>query len=170
MLGQIGYAESREDDLLRAIIGRRPDGIVITGILHSAEARRLLLVSGIPIVETWDYTPTPIDALVGFSQERIGREVCEYLVARGCRRLAIISGDDRRAGRRRAGFLRAAAKAKLAKPQVRLVPAPTTHAGGRSGLSEILTADANVDAVFCTSDTLAMGVLTEAHHRGIAVP
>ena len=54
MLGQVGYsAESREDDLLRAIVGRRPDGIVITGVMHSAEVRQLLLNSRIPIVETW---------------------------------------------------------------------------------------------------------------------
>jgi LacI family gluconate utilization system Gnt-I transcriptional repressor len=36
MLGQSGYADSREDALLEAIIGRRPDGIVLTGIMHSA--------------------------------------------------------------------------------------------------------------------------------------
>ena len=34
MLGQAGYGGTREDALLEAIIGRRPDGIVLTGILH----------------------------------------------------------------------------------------------------------------------------------------
>ena len=34
MLGQVGYAHSREDELLRAIVGRRPDGIVVTGVMH----------------------------------------------------------------------------------------------------------------------------------------
>jgi LacI family gluconate utilization system Gnt-I transcriptional repressor len=43
MLGQSGYAGSREDALLGAIIGRRPDGIVLTGIMHSAEGRKRLL-------------------------------------------------------------------------------------------------------------------------------
>ncbi len=59
MLGQGGYANSREDALLDAIIGRRPDGIVLTGIMHSAEGRRRLLAAGIPVVETWDLTPDP---------------------------------------------------------------------------------------------------------------
>src|SRR5215475_15129279 len=40
MLGQSGYANLREDALLDAIIGRRPDGIVLTGIMRSAEGRR----------------------------------------------------------------------------------------------------------------------------------
>src|SRR6188768_1759662 len=42
MLGQSGYAGDREDALLEAIIGRRPHGIVLTGITHSAAGRRLL--------------------------------------------------------------------------------------------------------------------------------
>ena len=105
MLGQIGYYESREDQLIDAIVGRRPDGIVLTGIVHSAVTRRRLMSSGIPIVETWDYTPTPIDMLVGFSHERVGAEVCEFLVSRGRRRLAVISADDPRATIAAAKFL-----------------------------------------------------------------
>ena len=42
MLGQAGYSGKREDALLEAIIGRRPDGIVLTGIMHSAEGIHLL--------------------------------------------------------------------------------------------------------------------------------
>ena len=49
MLGQAGYAGNREDALLDAIIGRRPDGIVLTGILHSPEGRRRLMACGIPV-------------------------------------------------------------------------------------------------------------------------
>jgi len=56
MLGQAGDVGSREDALLEAIIGSRPDGIVLTGIMHSAEGRRRLLACGIPGVETWDLT------------------------------------------------------------------------------------------------------------------
>ena len=45
MLGQAGYTGNREDALLEAIIGRRPDGIVLTGIMHSAQGRKRLLAS-----------------------------------------------------------------------------------------------------------------------------
>jgi LacI family gluconate utilization system Gnt-I transcriptional repressor len=104
MLGQTGYDMAREDALLEAIIGRRPDGIVLTGIVHSAEGRRRLLAAGIPVVETWDLTPTPLDMLVGFSHVDVGRAVAEYLHARGRRRLAMVAGDDERATRRQQAF------------------------------------------------------------------
>src|ERR1700682_2340697 len=85
MLGQSGYGETREDALLDAIIGRRPDGVILTGVMHSPEGRRRLAAAGIPVVETWDLTPTPIDMLVGFSHEKVGVAVAEYLHFRGSR-------------------------------------------------------------------------------------
>ena len=42
MLGQSGYSGFREDALINAIVGRRPDGIVLTGIMHSPEGRKRL--------------------------------------------------------------------------------------------------------------------------------
>src|SRR3546814_390965 len=61
MLGQSGYSAKREELLLEAIIGRRPDGIFLTGIMQQGKGRTRLLASGIPVVETWDLTPTPLD-------------------------------------------------------------------------------------------------------------
>lgn len=170
MLGQSGYAHSREDALLEAIIGRRPDGIVLTGIMHSAPGRRRLLSAGIPVVETWDLTPTPIDMLVGFSHADVGRAVAERLRARGHRRFAIVAGDDERAQRRKQAFIAAAEAAGLPEVGVIDVPAPTTLRSGRIGLNELLMRAEPPEAVFCSSDLLALGVLTEAQARGMSVP
>ncbi len=170
MLGQSGYSGAREDALLDAIIGRRPDGIVLTGIMHSAEGRRRLLASGIPVVETWDLTPTPIDMLVGFSHEKVGNAAAEYLVSQGRKRLAIVTADDHRAGLRRKGFVETALRLGVATVPACVVPAPTTLGNGRAGLADLLNRHPDTDAVFCSSDILALGVITEAQARGIAVP
>lgn len=170
MLGQSGYADSREDALLEAIIGRRPDGIVLTGIMHSPEGRKRLLAAGIPVVETWDLTPTPIDMLVGFSHVDVGREVVAFLHAKERRQLAVVAGDDERSKRRHDAFCSAARALGLPEVQVVVVPAPTTLRSGRKALGELLQRQAGIDAVFCSSDLLALGVMTEAQARGIAVP
>ena len=170
MLGQAGYAGSREDALLEAIIGRRPDGIVLTGILHSAEGRRRLLASGIPVVETWDLTPTPIDMLVGFSHVEVGRAVARFLHARGRRHLAVVTGDDERAMRRFAALRDEAQLLGLAEVRCAPVTAPTTLRSGRTATAGLLAADPRIDAVFCSSDLLALGVLTEARVQGASVP
>lgn len=171
MLGQSGYTASREDALLDAIIGRRPDGIVLTGIMHSAEGRKRLLASGIPVVETWDLTPTPIDMLVGFSHTDAAAAVVRHLHAKGRKRLALLSGDDERAERRNRGFIAEAKALGLdAEIPVLRVPAPTTLRSGRDGLTRLLAEAPDVDGIFCSSDLLALGVLTEAAARGLAVP
>lgn len=169
MVGQGGYRESREDALLDAIIGRRPSGIVLTGMMHSPAGRRRLINSGIPVVETWDLTPTPIDMLVGFSHERIGESVAQFLHMRGRRRPAVLSGDDPRAARRTSGFVEGWRKATgEAQVPVEWVPAPTTLVAGRAGLGRLL--DGRPDCVFASSDLLALGILVEAQARGIAIP
>jgi LacI family gluconate utilization system Gnt-I transcriptional repressor len=179
MLGQGGYAGTHEDALLEAIIGRRPDGIVLTGIMHSEEGRKRLLASGIPVVETWDLTPTPIDMLVGFSHVEVGRAAAAYLHSRGKRRLAVVAGDDERSVRRYEAFQKAAMALGLPTVKIIVVPAPTRFKSGRRALAELLQEQgqgqggqggSNIDAVFCSSDLLAMGVMTEASARGVSVP
>jgi LacI family gluconate utilization system Gnt-I transcriptional repressor len=170
MLGESGYDGTREDALLDAIIGRRPDGVVLTGVLHSPEGRRRLAAAAIPVVETWDLTPTPIDMLVGFSHEKAGAASAEYLAARGVRRTAMISGDDHRAGLRRNGFSEAAVRLGMGKVAVRLVHSPTTIGDGRRSLAALVERHGDLDAIYCSSDFLALGALIEARARGIAIP
>lgn len=172
VLGQSGYDGSREDDLLDAVIGRRPDGVILTGVMHSPEGRRRLAAAGIPVVETWDLTPTPIDMLVGFSHEKAGAAAAEYLHAGGARRPAIISADDYRASLRRQGFSEAMTRLLKSGPPVpcRIVTAPTTLASGRTGLADLLQRHPGIDAVFCSSDVIAQGALTEATARGLSIP
>ncbi len=170
MLGQAGYGGLREDALLEAFIGRRPDGIVLTGILHSAQGRRRLQAAGIPVVETWDLTPTPIDMLVGFSHVDVGHAVADFLQVRGRRRFGVVAGDDERARRRQDAFIDRTRALGLADPKVVVVPAPTTLRSGRAALAELLQTGPGIDAVFCSSDLLALGVMTEAQSRGVAIP
>ncbi|MDB6168019.1 MAG: LacI family DNA-binding transcriptional regulator [Verrucomicrobia bacterium] len=170
MLGQSGYGQSREDDLLAAIISRRPDGIILTGIVHSVEGRRRLSGAGVPIVETWDLTPTPIDMLVGFSHEKVGAAVAEYFHARGSRHPGIISANDPRALLRNHGFCAAAAKLGMDPVPVHLTPAPSTLGEGRVGLKDLLGRGLPLDAVMCGSDLLALGAIFEAQMQNLKVP
>ena len=170
MLGQAGYTGAREDALIDAIVGRRPDGIVLTGLLRSPDGRRRLLASGIPVVETWDLTPTPIDMLVGFSHEKVGAQAAEYLHAKGYRRPAVVTADDDRAGVRFAGFRDRMRALGVDRVPSRKTPAPSMLGNGRGALAELLADEPRIDVVYCSSDVLAHGVLTEAHARGLRVP
>jgi LacI family gluconate utilization system Gnt-I transcriptional repressor len=173
MLGQSGYSAAREAALLEAIVGRRPDGIFLTGILPPGPSRTRLLASRIPVVETWDLTPTPIDMLIGFSHADIGRAIATHLLAKGHRRLALVRAEDDRAMRRAAAFREAVAQAG-GPPVLEInVGGVRTLRSGRDALGRLLEAaraQGGVDAVSCSSDLLALGVMTEARARGLVVP
>lgn len=170
LLGTSGYPTSREEDLLAAILSRRPDGIFLTGIAHSAESHRRLAAARIPVVEVWDLTPTPVDMLVGFSHEKVGQGVAEDLLSGGHRQFGVISADDARAEVRRQGFLSVLEKSGVTDVPTVLVPAPSNFRLGREGLARLLERGPVPRAVFCSSDTLAHGVLMEAQARGLPVP
>jgi LacI family transcriptional regulator, gluconate utilization system Gnt-I transcriptional repressor len=170
MLGQSGYSAEREELLLEAIIGRRPDGIFLTGILPPGKARTRLLASGIPVVETWDLTPTPIDMLIGFSHSDIGREVAQFLMQKGYRQFAIVRAEDERADRRTLAFQDALVHRGLATALEVNVGASRSLKSGREAMARILKERPQVEAVFCSSDLLALGVMTEARARQISVP
>jgi len=170
LLGLSGYPEAREDSLLAAVLSRRPDAIYLTGINRSAETRQRILRARIPVVETWDMTPTPIDTLVGFSHEDIGEAVARHLVAKGHRTFGMLWADDSRALARQRGFLYELRVQGVDDAQVVTVPAPSTLSLGRRGLAQLLERGARPTAVFCSSDLLAHGALEEARSRGLSVP
>ena len=170
LLGLSGYSDEDEDQLLDAVLSRRPEGVLLTGVAHTATLRERLLKIGIPIVETWDMTEHPIDMLVGFSHYRIGVAVAERFIARGARHPALVSANDARALARRRGFidtLRAQGCNEIAEV---LVAPPSSVALGRDGLGQILAQCPAVDAIFCSSDLLALGVVSQARKLGIAIP
>lgn len=169
LLGLSSY-EMREDELIAGILGRRPEGIYLTGISHSPDTRRRLAASHIPVVEAWDLTPTPIDVLVGFSHEKAGAAMARHLVARGHRDIGLVWGNDQRAHVRRHGFAEALAEAGIEAVSTRLEPAPGMFQHGREGLAELLRQGARVSAVACSSDPLAQGVIAEARDRGLRIP
>jgi LacI family gluconate utilization system Gnt-I transcriptional repressor len=170
LIGQSGYDESREDALLDAVIGRRPAGIVLTGVMHSPASRQRLQAAGIPVVETWDLTDAPIDMLVGFSHRKVGEEAARYLHRRGVRQAAVITPTDRRARTRSQAFADTMqALTGSAVPQYPM-PSPTHLGDGRMALATLLKDHPATDGLFCGADSLALGALIEARARAIDVP
>jgi LacI family gluconate utilization system Gnt-I transcriptional repressor len=166
VLGQTGYDHAREEALIDAMLARRPDGLVVTGLVHSQVARDKLRRLGLPVVETWDLSDRPIDKVVGFSHRQVGAAVAEFFRRKGWQRVGIATGDDERAALRRQGFVAAWGH----EVPTAVGPAPSNLALGRCALNLLLRQDPHLQAVSCSSDQLAQGVVSEAQSRGLRVP
>jgi LacI family gluconate utilization system Gnt-I transcriptional repressor len=166
ILGQTSYDAGQEESVLNTMIGRQPDGIVMTGLVQSQKARDRLRRSGIPVVETWDLSDRPVDMLVGFSHVKVGGAVGGYFLGKGWKHIGIATGDDHRARMRRDGFQTTLGR----EVPTAFVPAPSSLELGRRALAELLEKDPQLEAVCCSSDQLAQGVMVEALARGLRVP
>ncbi|MCI1033494.1 LacI family transcriptional regulator [Raoultella sp. BIGb0149] len=164
-----GYSRETEAELVATLLSRRPDGVVLTGIQHAPALKRTILNAAIPVVEIWDLTPTPLDMLVGFSHEKVGETIGEFLLHKGYRRPGLLWAGDARAALRKQGLCTRLVKGGMSDvPQV-AVPLPASLALGRSGLAQLLDAG-EFDIIVCSSDTLAQGAIMEAESRGLRVP
>lgn len=172
LLGQTWYREDRLAELVDTFLGRRVDGLVLTGITRDRALRERIRGAGIPVVETWELGRGPIDMLVGFSNEDAAAAAARHLIETGRRRLGFIGGMDLRSGARLEGFQAAIRKARLRAPAVARVPSPSPSSvvAGSQALVKLLGDAPDIDAVFCSNDMIAMGVLLECQRQAIAVP
>jgi LacI family gluconate utilization system Gnt-I transcriptional repressor len=171
LLGLSGYGGGEpERDLIRAVLTRRPDGLLLTGAVHPPAVARLLHDAGVPVVEIWDAAASPTDMLVGFDHAEVGAAVADFFADDGHTRFAVMGANDSRATLRRQGFADGIARRGGTLVAERTLPAPSSIGDGRAALRAMLPALGERTALFCGSDLVAFGAVTEARVQGIAVP
>ncbi|MCU1571654.1 MAG: hypothetical protein JWR33_2395 [Naasia sp.] len=174
-VGSTDYDLEHEERLIRTFMGRRPEGLFIVGTRHTTAIRMLLENSGIPVVETWNWTDEPIDSLVGFSNRDAIEAIVTHVVGKGYKHptfAGTFRPDDSRAIDRQAGFRRAV-EGLLPGEQVRVIDAVPGHGDMEIGtrlLDEALARHPETDVLMFSTDLFAAGALLECHRRGISVP
>ncbi len=174
LLGYTDYETATEERLLRAMLTRRPEGVVVTGGSHTAGARALLESAGVPVIETWDVVSQPIEHTVGFSNAEATSDLVHRLHGMGYRRIAFMGGtpeSDARGADRRRGFEQALRQLGLDPGRTLSIgKAPVSMGDGAQGVVQLMLRWPDTDAVVCVSDHAAFGALAECQRRGWAVP
>lgn len=176
LLGQSSYRGSDEAALVQAFLGRRVDGLVLTGCGQSAALRTRLKRAGVPIVQTWDVadkgasSPPVLDMAVGFSNLGAGRAAARHLIERGRRAFGFVGADEERSRQRLEGFGAEITGAGLGDVVCDLMPPPVQIDQAATQLAHLLARRRDLDAVFCNNDQLAAGVLFACRRLGIVVP
>lgn len=170
VLVRTSYSHQRESRVTECLMELRPAGVFITGVLELELSRATLRRLEIPVVESWAYTDTPIDMLVGISNTDGATAVTRHLIDKGYRRIAYIGRSKGRGLIRLRAFEAELARANLKSAGQVLVSTVGSHDDGRAALARLLESGATPDAIFCSNDLLACGALLEARTRGLDVP
>jgi LacI family transcriptional regulator len=159
----------REQYYLRTLLGRRVDGIIVTGRRSHA---RPPIGAGLPIPVVYAFTSStdPEDMSVVPDEAGGARKAVEHLLAIGRRRIAHVTGPEHH----HSAVVRAAATIdRLAEAGLGLVGTPMfgewSEAWGRHA-TKILLGTAEFDAMFCGSDQIARGVADALRAAGRRVP
>ncbi len=167
--------DAREDPIreqyhLKALLGRRVDGLIVVG--SNTDPRTTLGELPIPVVYAYAPSTDPHDMSVVPDNYNAGALAIEHLVATGRRRIAHISGEIRYAAAqdRAKGALAALAAAglELIGDSVRF--GTWSEAWGRAATHTLLDQQPDLDAILCGSDQIARGALAILRDRGIDVP
>ena len=174
LLGATNYRVEREEELVRQLLARNPEALVMTGGNHTEATRELVSALTIPVIEMWDLPPDPLGHAIGFSNADAMTLIVDHLQQTGRQRLAFVGaseGADLRGAERRAGVI-ARARA-LGLPEVQLLdagPAPVSMRDGAACIRAHQGALSDFDALVCVSDTVAFGAQCECRRLGISVP
>jgi LacI family gluconate utilization system Gnt-I transcriptional repressor len=173
VLATSGDSREEEEKMLRAFLAQRPCAAVLHNTLHTDECRRLLLHSGIPVVETGDLPDEPLDIAIGYSNFEASRSMTNHLLRRGYRRIAFVyrrAEVNERTDARINGYRQAIADAGLPADASLLFGSDSGVAGGAQTMRRIIEARPDVDAVFFTGNDTGAGGILECRRQGWAVP
>lgn len=173
LIGHTGYSLKEEEDLVGTLLSRRPDGIVLTGYTHTEATTRLLKSARIPVVEMWNLTEDPLDIMVGYSNYEAARSMTQHIIERGYQRIGYIGGvvmDNDRTRQREAGFIAALEEAGIEVDRKRMERTDFEFSAGAISFQKIMHQRPDTQAIFASSDILAVGILLECAKLGWHVP
>ena len=169
------------NSMLRAIPYAACDGFVVCGLEADRGEVDELRRRGVPFVLV-DSEPLEGVPSVDTDDEQGGYLLAKHLLDLGHRRIAFVmfdagpdvakTGYRGPLGRRLAGARRALAESglDLDGPDVTLVEAPCTRAGGYQAATDLLDQRPELTAIIALSDILAVGILDALRSSGLNIP
>jgi LacI family transcriptional regulator len=168
-----GEPDEQKQRLEQALGQIQPTALIAMDIHPDPATIAAYKAANIPIILIDEDAPglstIAVDNIMG------GRLACEYLIANGRKKIAIVSGQTKLEGglnaeQRLNGFLQAMSAAGLSVPQGGNIE--VTHYTREDGI-EVMPKllEIGVDAVFSAAgDNTAIGMLSVARERGIRIP
>jgi LacI family gluconate utilization system Gnt-I transcriptional repressor len=173
VVGVSGYEPEKEEQVIFEMLSWRPTGLIVAGLEHTDAARKMMKNSGIPIVEIMDVDGPAIDACVGISHERAGRETATEILKRGYRKIGFLGTKmplDHRARKRFEGFKSVLSEAGLSLADEEYYSGGSALAKGREMTEAILTRSKDLDFLYYSNDMIGAGGLLYCTEAGYDVP
>ncbi len=173
VVGVTDYLPEKEERVLYEMLSWRPSGVIIAGLERSDAARAMLRASGIPVVEIMDVDGTPVDAMVGISHRRAGREMARAILKAGYKKIGFMGTKmplDHRARKRFEGLTEALAKGGVEVADQEFYSGGSALAKGREMTQAMLERTPDLDFLYYSNDMIGAGGMLYLLEQGIDIP
>jgi LacI family transcriptional regulator len=162
------------EQVLDALITHRVDGI-IWAVPEVGNNRKWLENSHLeqlPPIVFLSMEPQPGLAIIAVDNFSGAKQATQHLIDQGRRKIGIITGPLSwwEARERFRGWETAMHQAGLETPASLVIEGEWAAASGEQGLSTLLLKAPDIDALFASSDQIALGALSTAHRLGRKIP
>lgn len=159
--------------LTHMISALRPDGLILVPpVCDDAEVLRTLSEAQMPCVLISPGSSGPALARVSMDDVLAAREMTDYLLALGHRRIGFIKGAPSQAAspRRLRGYRESLAAHGVSYEEALVIDGDFRFRSGLDGCDRLLALPEPPTAIFASNDDMAMGVVVAAQRRGLHVP
>jgi len=164
------YSKEREEGHIINLLTYQLAGLILTDSVHTLKADKYLNAAAIPVAQVMDLDDTHGRIAVGFDNFQAGYDMAATLLASGKQHVVYFgSMSDSRDKKRYQGYSQAMQERQLEPMHITPNKVSSVSIGaGMLALARQLYPQVN--AVLCTNDDIAVGVLQECLKSGIKVP
>lgn len=170
LIANYEYDPQREEREVLNLLSYNIDGLILTGKQHSDRMMQYVRASGIPVAELMDFGGPQLDIQVGFDNEKAAWDMTNAFLESGKRSIAFFGSMDDPRDLSRFRGTELALQAHGLKAYHMAPRTISSVALGRQMFLKMQQLCPGIDAIFCTNDDLAVGVLLECQSQGKAVP
>src|SRR5574339_635147 len=166
--------DPNQERVLDTLLARRVDGIIwaVPEVGDNRKWLRSTVLERLPPIVFLNMQPRPGVAIAAVNNVSGARQATTHLIEQGRRTIAIITGPEAwwEARERFAGWKNTVEEFGRAVSPSLIVESYWSAAGGERAMQQLLKQLPDVDAVFASSDQIALGALGAIHRSGRRVP
>ncbi|WP_192459353.1 DNA-binding transcriptional regulator CytR [Musicola keenii] len=172
LIGDCAHQRQNEKTFLDLIITRQIDGILLLGSQLPFDAGKEEQRSLPPMVMANEFSPELGLPTVHIDNLTAAFEAVSYLHHLGHQRIACIAGPERMllSEYRLQGYIQALRRCGLPVDNQYIIRGDFDYETGSRGLTRLMSHPTPPTAVFCHSDVIAMGALSQARKMGLDIP
>lgn len=172
VIGSHDYQHKKESEVLTTLLQSSPAALVVFGAINSESVLSTLKNIAIPVINVAGESNYPFTLNIKSHCGEAVNFLTNYLLQKGYQRIGYIGAqmDSKMQSQQLSGWNKALLSHNLSAEQSITTPYVATMDFGRQAISEMLTRQPELEAVICSHEMIALGVIFECQRRLIKIP